>query len=192
MPMLLGVVRPLGGCSPAVQQMQSCHSALQSGSGPGLSAQLASAQALALNVQSTDPEPKAAEIPEGKYLGNRLQTTMAVRWQQKASSRAWEYPVHSSWARAAAPAMASPGATELALLGECSSLCWGGLGAAQLFLWVLDCWAHWCCPDNKPWQQQTRLAGTLGSLLYLEGPYCLQGGWAGCPLLRSCEQQRPC
>lgn len=55
----------------------------QSGSGTGLATQLSSAQPLASNIQSIGPEPNPPEIPEGKYLGNGLQTTIAFKSQSK-------------------------------------------------------------------------------------------------------------
>lgn len=58
----------------------------QSGSGTGLAAQLSSARPLASNVQSVGPQPNPAEIPEGKYLGNGLQTTIAFKSQSNPST----------------------------------------------------------------------------------------------------------
>lgn len=50
------------------------------------------AQPLASNVQSVGPRPNAAEIPEGKYLGNGLQTTIAFKLQSKPFTGKTENP----------------------------------------------------------------------------------------------------
>lgn len=58
----------------------------QGAAGPRLTAQLSSARPLASIVLSLGPWPKPAEIPEGKYLGNGLQTTIAFKSQSKPST----------------------------------------------------------------------------------------------------------
>lgn len=69
------------------------------GSGSGLPAQLLSAQLLASSIQSIGPQPNPTEIPEGKYLGNGLQTTIALNLRANlppAELQPWEYPVHKT------------------------------------------------------------------------------------------------
>lgn len=76
-----------GMCSaPLLSSIIPLQGSWQGAAGPRLTAQLSSAQPLASIVLSLGPRPKPAEIPEGKYLGNGLQTTIAFKSQSKPST----------------------------------------------------------------------------------------------------------
>lgn len=135
-----------GGCSTApllcrVAQGQGC------------------AQPLASNVQSVGPQPNAAEIPEGKYLGNGLQTTIAFKSQSKPSTGKTANPGNILCTKHGqllagyfmTHRARSDEKVQFAPVLSCAR---GGCGHPWLFLWFLDRWAQWWCPKNKHWQLQ--------------------------------------